>query len=255
MTPILLYHQITAEQDHDDPFALSVTPENFEAQMRYLADNNYRCLSLKEAIARRSGQKDSGKTFALTFDDGYADNYEIAFPILKKFGFKATIFVVSGFVGRSLCWPGEREVAFCTWEQLDEMWSYGIEMGGHTSSHPNLPELSLAEAEFEIRDSKSMLEKHLKRPVLHFAYPGGHQTPHIQDITMATGYEAGLGVDIGPNSQFNTWRVQITGNDSLALFRLKVSGRFEQLKRIRHSSKMAHQVTQLAGNVLNRLRG
>ena len=254
MTPILLYHQITDAFDADDPFQLSVTPQSFEAQMYFLAKNGYRCLSLGEALEQRASGQKANKTFAITFDDGYLDNYQTALPILQKYGFTATIFVITDFIGRSVCWPGTREVRFCSWDQLHDLTAHGIELGGHTITHPNLHEIDSAEAKHEIGESKRLLEDGLNRPVPFFAYPGGHQTAGIQQMVEAEGYAAGLGVDIGPDRLFNTWRVQITRNDSLSLFRLKVSGRFEQLKKIRHSSKLTHHLTQFAGGVINRLR-
>ncbi|MFK7804139.1 MAG: polysaccharide deacetylase family protein [Anaerolineae bacterium] len=253
-TPILLYHQITAERDADDPFRLSVSPQNFEQQMSYLAKKNYRCVSLTEALRLRAEGADGRKTFAITFDDGYLDNYEVAFPILKKHGFFCTIFIVTEFVGRTLAWPGLREVSFMTWDQMSEMLPSSNEFGAHTATHPNLHEISVAEAEQEIRESKEILEQALSRPILHLAYPGGHHSPEIREIMRRAGFAEGLGVDIGPDQLYNRWRVQINGDDSLSLFRLKASGYFEMLKKIRQSSGVAHRVTQAVGGALNRWR-
>ncbi|MEM8862001.1 MAG: polysaccharide deacetylase family protein [Chloroflexota bacterium] len=251
---ILLYHQITSRVDPDDPFCLSVTPENFAAQMSFLAENGYTCVSLTEAVKLRQNGRNPRKTFAITFDDGYLDNFEVAFPIMQQHGFTATIFTITDFVGRTVQWPHQQEVPFMTWDQMQTMTNEGFSFGAHTQSHPNLHEISLADAEYEICMSKQILEQHLERPIEFLAYPGGHQNQVVQELTQSAGFTAGMGVDIGPDSPYNIWRVQINGTDSLTLFRLKLSGYFERLKQFRQSSKVAHAITQTAGSVLNRLR-
>ncbi len=249
--PILLYHQITDHRDADDPFHLSVSPEKFKQQMQHLADKGYRCVSLKDALAQKAAKTDQRKTFAVTFDDGYLDNYAVAYPILKELGFVATIFTITDFIGRSLSWPGARQVSFMNWSQMREMAADGFDFGAHTQTHPNLPDITAQDALREIEFSKHILEDGLKQPVTHFAYPGGHQTAEIQQFVRNTGFSAGLGVDVGDTDPFNVWRIQINGSDSMALFRLKTCGYFEQLKRFRKSSNLAHTVTQVAGSLLN----
>lgn len=254
MTPILLYHQITDDPDPDDPFRLAVTPARFERQMTDLAQRGYRCVSLAEAFAKRRSGERALKTVAITFDDGYADNYEAAFPVLRRLGFTATIFVVSGFIGRTPRWPHNTRHAFLTWDQLRDMAENGIAFGAHTVTHPNLPEIDREAAAEEIAQSRRVLAEGLNRPIRFFAYPGGHQTPDLQQLVQDAGFDGACGVDIGPDTPFNTWRVQINSDDSLALFRLKTSGYFEQLKRVRQRSRLAHWATQTAGHLLNRIR-
>ena len=100
MIPILMYHQVAEIPRNMDPLGLAVPPGQFEEQMRYLERNGYSCLTLPEAV--RYFQKDArtpSKTFVITFDDGYQDIFTTVCPILEKFGFAATVFLVAGRVG------------------------------------------------------------------------------------------------------------------------------------------------------------
>lgn len=254
--PILLYHNLAICEPTDDIFRLSVAPEKFAQQMAYLHQHDYQCLSLEELWQyRQTGRSVPKKSFAITFDDGYEDNYTVAYPILKRYGFTATIFIVTSFVGRSVKWPGEQMARFLDWDQIREMSDYGITFGGHTLQHVNLPDISIEQATQEICQSKQILESHLDRAVKFFAYPGGHQNEQLQQVVKDCGYLGACGVDIGASTYFNSWRVQLNTDDSIRLFQLKVSGWFEWLKQIRQRSKALWWVTQMAGKGLNRTPG
>ena len=125
--PILMYHYLGSHEG-----TLSVTPESFERQMKYLRDHRYHVISLDEFIeTKRRGGEFSHNTVVITFDDGQRNNYHDAFPILKKYAMPATIFVITQWTGQS---------AYLTWDQMREMSAAGVDFGSHTQHHVYLPD-------------------------------------------------------------------------------------------------------------------
>ena len=171
---VLTYHSLDASGS-----VVSVTPEAFAAQMSTLAEAGFRGVSLREAVAHRETRGVwPERSVALTFDDGYANFYEVAAPEIARRGFTATIFVVSGHVGGRNDWApppaGLGSLQTLSWSQLAELSSAGIEIGAHTRTHKDLRELSAPEAQDEINGSRAEIEDHLGRSVETFAYPFGY---------------------------------------------------------------------------------
>ncbi len=136
--PILTYHSI----DHSNS-VLSITPEKFLSHMAFLADSEYQIVSLHEVASCLQNQKPfPPKTAVLTFDDGFKNFHEQAFPVLKKFGFPAIVFLIAGWCGKENSWPGQLKTIPCfdllDWKDIKEMVGQGIEFGSHTINHPNL---------------------------------------------------------------------------------------------------------------------
>ena len=214
--PIFMYHYVRINPDPADRlgFNLSVPPADLAAQLAYLAGQGYRTAGLEEVAGFLSGGREEPpppRSVVLTFDDGYRDSYDAAYPLLRKYGFRATIFVISGLVGR----PG-----YLTWPQLRQMAASGITIGAHTIGHPDLTRLARADALREIRESKMALERELERPVSFFAYPSGRFNREVVAIVQAAGYEAAVTVDYGvwhaPEDRFTLARVRVSGGQSLA---------------------------------------
>ena len=162
--PVLNYHQV--EEKDGNP--LTLWPDQFEAQMAYLADEGYTTITIDEMMdALEGGAPLPEKPVIITFDDGYADNYEYAYPILKKYGFKATIFLIYDFTNT---YPN-----YLTWAQIDEMKASGlIRFESHTMTHANLAELtSYDDLHHEIADSHDLLSEKLGYDMHYIAYPGG----------------------------------------------------------------------------------
>jgi peptidoglycan/xylan/chitin deacetylase (PgdA/CDA1 family) len=156
--PIVYYHSIS-----DQPVGireLSVTVKDFEAQMRYLAKNGYTAIDFDELESFTSFEK----PVIITLDDGYADNYSNAYPILKKHGLKATIFIVSGFIGA----PG-----YLTREEMKEMTDI-ISFQAHTTKHENLTKLSPKKLLSEMVVPRVKISAITNEPVYVFAYPTGY---------------------------------------------------------------------------------
>ncbi|MCU1615571.1 MAG: putative xylanase/chitin deacetylase [Frankiales bacterium] len=190
--PILMYHSI-AERPTRATRRLSVSPAMFARQMQRLAELDYTTMTFSEVGARlTSGAEVPERTVALTFDDGYADFSGAALTVLRRHHFTATVFVTTDWLDDA----GE-SAAGCplgrmlSSRQLKELVASGIEIGGHSCSHPALDQLGLAELERELRESKDVLEEVIGQPVAALAYPYGYSTGRVRATAAATGYRYG----------------------------------------------------------------
>jgi peptidoglycan/xylan/chitin deacetylase (PgdA/CDA1 family) len=137
---------------------------------------------------------------AITFDDGYLDNYDYAFPLLMKHGLSATFFVTVGLLERDsevierfqlLRQTGTEETEPMTWQQAREMIEAGMELGAHTYSHPNLASLGHSQLEWELKEAKELMEKRIRQRVDGLAYPFGKPRRHFNALTLEMVREAG----------------------------------------------------------------
>jgi peptidoglycan/xylan/chitin deacetylase (PgdA/CDA1 family) len=220
--PILYYHYIRINPNPKDRvgFGLSTPPAAFRAQMQYLADHGFHVIPLHQAVVavQHHGGLPS-RPVVLTFDDGYADFFTSAVPILQSHGFTATSFVVSGRMG----WGG-----YMTPSQIVAADGMGFTIGAHTVDHVALAALAPARATWEIKQSKLTLEGLLGHPVLDFAYPYG--SFNMFDMAQAKN----LGFETAVSTQSGTWhsaaqlfalsRVRIGGGLPLASFAHVVGG-------------------------------
>ena len=156
IVPIFMYHYIRDWTDPNDQLgiSLSVSPDSFDRQLKSLKDAGYETISLTDYV----NGKIKPKSVVLTFDDGYDDHYTAAYPILKKYGFTGTFFIIGNKVGTGY---------YMTQDQIDEMKANGMEIGGHTMDHINLATASYSKAYSEI--SQNMIGKDSV-----FAYPSGY---------------------------------------------------------------------------------
>ncbi len=199
--PILFYHKINHPHPEAKIRGLYVTPENFYRQMRYLKWRDYTPISLYELVKGINlKEKLSSKSIVLTFDDGYEDNYTYAFPILKKFSFTATIFLVTRDIGGLSGWADNEETVkeqLLSWDKIKEMADYGIDFQAHTHSHPSLTELDEQRIKEEIVNSKDIIQKQLGKNVDFLCYPYGHFNPQIKRILKEVGYLGALSTKRG----------------------------------------------------------
>lgn len=172
--PILTYHSI------DDSGGILSTPvQTFRRHLATIQKMGLVTLRLSDiAACLRARSGFPPHAIAFTFDDGFASVYEHAFPLLCRYGFSATVFVVTDYCGRLNAWPGQppaiAHLPLLSWPQIREMSRAGIQFGAHTKTHPDLRCLSAAEMEKEICDSNQAIEDRLGQAVDSFAYPYGY---------------------------------------------------------------------------------
>lgn len=220
--PILNYHGIDTPNLGDD--TPKVSPQLFEKQMAFIQRMGYRVISPDEYIESLKSHKRLKNAVIITFDDGYVDNYSYAFPVLKKYGFPATIFLIAEKTGK--------HTRFLNYEQIKEMQKYGITFGSHTISHRYLPAIkNEEELKNEIFGSKEMLERNLKTRINYISYPVGGYSRHIIDLVKQAGYQAAFTTNRGRKKLnqniYGLKRIKITSNDThwLSLW-AKTSGYF-----------------------------
>jgi peptidoglycan/xylan/chitin deacetylase (PgdA/CDA1 family) len=227
--PILMYHRVA-------PTGLAamtryrVTPEQFEEQLRYLRDAGFSSVEWEEwQTAILTKQPVPGQKIAITFDDGYLDLFHYAGPLLKQYGFTATVFLVSDRIGCSNSWDkayGE-EVPLMGWQEIRQLRDEGIEFGSHCATHQPLTALSVAEVVKEGARSRSILERQLGVPIQTIAYPYGDVNPVVQHLMGACGYTFGFSCRSGWSSfqdqLLDLPRIEVMGSDTLQDFVAKLT--------------------------------
>ncbi|MBI4358114.1 MAG: polysaccharide deacetylase family protein [Candidatus Omnitrophica bacterium] len=224
---ILCYHRVN---DQDRSY-LSVPISDFEEQMRFLWEHEYETVSLAvpvslPLVARNGGGK---KPIVITFDDGYRDNYENAFPIMSKFGFKGVIFLIVDRMGSD---------HFLTKDQIKEMSQAGFEFGSHSRSHLDLASLEREGKYHEISSSKSLLSNELGMDIRFFCYPCGRYDQESVASVKEAGYLGACSNDPGSNNgkcdPYLLKRTEIAPHDSLYDFEKKLAGAYDWVHKTLH---------------------
>lgn len=229
---ILMYHRINDELPSHN---LVTRTKAFKEQMRFLYrhPNIYQVIGLNEFESCYPvifEQKPRTKVI-ITFDDGYRDNYLNAFPILKKFGFPATIFLVTGLIGTDGKFSRYGQVKgrdMLNWEEIADMYAHKISFGAHTVSHPHLPQFSYETQWQEISESQATVDRNLPRGdrLNTFCYPYGEYNADTLKIVRELGFRYALSVIPGVNkpdtSLYTLKRVEVSGFDNMQSFKYKV---------------------------------
>lgn len=235
--PILVYHQITSETPPANlPFAISAS--QFESQMRYLYQNKFICLSLSDILnASAEEYRHTKKFFALTFDDGYENFHTHACPVLRDYGFTATVFLIANKTYMQSDLRRKTDKRYLTWEQIYFLQKNNILFGSHTYSHPRLPDLSREEIQRELAESKISLESKLNCKVEWIAYPYGAFNDDVQKIAEAVGYKAAFGLR-GKSGRYNIRRQSCLRNDSLMNFAGRLTRLYHYFEKIRDETEI-----------------
>lgn len=171
--PVLMYHSIGDEPNND----AVISKERFAEQMAFLHSKQYNPLTLDELYSYITAKKPlPPKPVVITFDDGYRDTYDVALPILKKYGFRSTMFIPAGDVGKYL-----------TWQQLREMKAAGMDIGSHSYTHRELDGLSREVQAAEITKAKELLDRELNQDTRWFCYPYGTFNQTTKELLKANG--------------------------------------------------------------------
>lgn len=239
-TVILMYHALGYPGEPASRFVLPV--RRFRRQLRLLRLLRYPIIGLDEYVRRREqGELLPARSVVVTFDDGHADTAELGLPLLRDASIPAEVFVVADLIGETNRWsPGSplQGRRLLTWAQIAELRDAGVSIGSHTLSHPRLAELDHGEARREVAESRAVLERRLGAPVLHFSYPFGNTSPHVEHLVREAGYLTACGIQPGPNGWavglHDLRRVEVEGTFSLPRFALNVwSGYRPRLRRSR----------------------
>ena len=209
-----MYHHINPNRGD----MITVTPEVFDAQMRHVKEAGYRSLGADELVEFISGGIEiDGRAVAVTFDDGYLDNYVYAFPVLKAYGVRAAVFTVTAWAdlatgenrakgkdglmedfrrrppthgaARAMIEKGDCRGAVMDWEMIEEMRGSGlVEFYSHTMTHKRCDRLSGKELLDELKGSKLAMEERLKGACKYLCWPKGGNTPASVEAAKAAGY-------------------------------------------------------------------
>ncbi|MGL5961455.1 MAG: polysaccharide deacetylase family protein [Cetobacterium sp.] len=238
--PVIMYHRVIKDESEKGVHGTYVTVNQFEEQMKYLKKKGYETVTFEDLLENRYKQRfdKEKKWIMLTFDDGYKDNYENAFPVLKKYGYKGIIYILDGIKYNK--WDvdnknnPEKQFNLMSKDEILEMQNYGIEFGGHTSTHPQLAKINMNTAKNEIINSKHNIEKITGKELLSFAYPYGNLNEDIKGITVEAGYKFSVATDSGSitfsDDLTEIRRIGIFPTNNLFNFKRKVSGKYNFIK-------------------------
>ncbi len=226
---VLAYHRVVDDWNGD---ILCVHPFDFLEQMKWLREEGFAILSVEKALELLAQGALPNRAVSITFDDGYRDTFENAFPILTRMKIPAMFFPVTGFVlgegSHSRYQNRDKEVPYLTVDQILMMKEGMIEFGCHTHSHPCLPCIAPDAAEAEVRKAKKLLEEWTGGPIKVFSYPNGAFEPEHFRILAETGFEAAFSMRPGLNrpatSRWALRRTEVSGRDSLEDFIHKMMG-------------------------------
>ncbi|MBM4200788.1 MAG: polysaccharide deacetylase family protein [Gammaproteobacteria bacterium] len=228
--PVLMYHRV-APGKADAMRRYRVSPEAFEEQLQYLRDAGFYSVGWAEWQAAAAARIPlPGRAIALTFDDGYQDVFEFAAPLLERYGFRATVFLVADRIGGSNVWDQAfaETIPLMGWAEIRELHARGLQFGSHTATHRALTGLSIAEVVDEGARSRAMIEDALRSPVRAIAYPYGDFDDPVAHAMGGCGYLYGLSCRHGRarfgDSLLALPRIEIEGTDRLRDFVAKLAG-------------------------------
>jgi peptidoglycan/xylan/chitin deacetylase (PgdA/CDA1 family) len=246
--PILMYHAITDEDETRlHPYYQTATsPSVFTKHMHYLREMGYSTINVSDAVNLLQKGESTKKYAVVTFDDGYSDFYTQAFPALNHHGFTATVFLPTGYIGKT---PVQFKGKNClTWSEIRELHKYGISFGSHTVTHPQLSTLDVHGVEAEIVNSKRAIEDNLGESVDSFAYPfafpeeNGSFVRMLRNVLVKSGYCQGVSTRIGTaRSQEDRYflrRLPMNSLDDVSLFSAKLHGGYDWLHTVQYGSKL-----------------
>ncbi len=190
--PILTYHKFCIG---DSPDSYTINISRFEQQMAYLEENKYQVISVSQLVECIENNNFPEKPVVITIDDGFSSVYKLAYPVLKKFEFPATLFLYTNFIA-----DGPNQLS---WQEIREMIDQGMEIGSHSITHCNLLHMKNNESQTDylrrIKDeiflSRTILEKNTNSSVISFAYPYGVYSEQIRMLAKQAGYQAQLNVN------------------------------------------------------------
>lgn len=229
--PILLYHSIDSVV-RPAYARWAMPPETFRRHMQIIAAEGYRPVTLDTLTQMMDRPETPDNLVCITFDDGLMDFVTGAMPVLQEFGFPATLFLVTGFLGGKARWLASSDEAdrpMMGWSEVREVAGQGIECGAHSVTHRELDTLAGAAARDEIFMSKRAIEDKLGQEVRSFAYPYGYASATTKRLVREAGFRAACRVNHGLSAKredrFGLSRIIVTGDHSDDQIRAFLAGR------------------------------
>ena len=237
--PVLMYHGISPDPDTRAPYFQTLThPEVFAEQIEFLRNAGYTGVTLSEGLGRLQAVRTSTSSrpaVAITFDDGFRDFLTEAVPVLRRHGFRATMYLPTAFIGHTRQRFKERECL--TWAEIKGLHAEGFEFGSHTVSHPRLVDLDWSVIRAELTESRRSIEEQLGAPVTAFAYP--YAFPQTSEMFVSqfgrllkeTGYRSCVTTMIGRvrahDDRLHLRRLPVNSCDDVRLLRAKLEGAYD----------------------------
>jgi len=219
--PIIMYHSIS----NGEKGLLSVSETSFRRQMDFIKRHHYKVLSLTELCAYLKNGKMPRRSVVITSDDGYKDNVKMG-RILSEYNFPATIFIITGKIGND-GFMNEKDLVF-----LDS--NTPVDIGAHTENHAYLPECE--SPDYEIRQSKRMLESVLGHRISAFSYPEGRYTRDIQSLVKKAGFDVAVTTNRGYSKSVDCYalrRIKIKDSDKGIVLWAKLSGYYDLFRKLK----------------------
>jgi peptidoglycan/xylan/chitin deacetylase (PgdA/CDA1 family) len=197
-----MYHSIVRSEPREDPDRTCVSIDRLRSHIEWLLKHGFRPSSLADATGPASGTR----PFAVTFDDGYADNLELAAPLLRELQVPATVFVVAGMIGLPATW-NVTPTPLLAGDEVRALIAQGFEVGSHGMSHQKLTRMVDVDLAFEMCESRRRLQKMTGREVRFFAYPHHSSDQRVAAAAEAAGYHGAVGGLGGDHGRFNIHRI------------------------------------------------
>jgi peptidoglycan/xylan/chitin deacetylase (PgdA/CDA1 family) len=188
--PILTYHSLDSSRS-----VISTAPEKFRRQMKNLSDASFNVIKLRDLVKRIQENRElPAKSVVITFDDGFQSVYDLALPVLRDYGYSATVFLVTSFCGKNNRWNGQPDSIpsfdLLTWDQVSRMREQQMEFGVHTATHPDLTKLAGSRISEEIVDARRIVQEQTGEHEIAFAYPYGKKSSEASDLVGSNFYAA-----------------------------------------------------------------
>ena len=214
--PILMYHYVSAPPPDADAYRrdLSVTPDQLAQQIEAMAAAGFVSVRLSDLISYLATGRPAlpPKSVVLTFDDGYQDNFDNAFPILQRAGFIATFFVITDFVDTGR--PG-----YMTWDELRQLHEAGMDIGSHSRDHPDLAGRTTDFLVWQVLGSREMIESRLGFTPRVFCYPSGRFDDLVMRVVQSANFWGAVttrqGATHASDRLFELTRVRIRGGHTV----------------------------------------
>jgi peptidoglycan/xylan/chitin deacetylase (PgdA/CDA1 family) len=228
---ILVYHGVGPSNTRIDPGFLRVAPETFRGQLDLLLAAGFEFVTVAEFVKRADGRDPPPGLVALTFDDGMDDNHSVVLPTLLERGLRATVYVVTGLVGKPNPWMAKDSGArMMTLGELHDLVAAGFEIGAHTVTHRDLSKLGFDDCLREMSESRLALERMLGVTVRTFAYPYCHYSPAAAAAAEVAGFSAAVTCGgLGSWRRYELQRSLVSGKDGMPSFLLKLAGLHQPL--------------------------